>query len=92
MYLHLGQDTVVRTDEIIGIFDLESSSVSKITKDFLAGAEKNGQVFNVSYELPKTFVICGGRKKSTVYIAQISSATLKKRATFMEEISNIGRE
>ena len=31
MYLHLGQDTVVRTGDVVGIFDLENSSVSKIT-------------------------------------------------------------
>lgn len=87
MYLHLGQDTVVRTDEVVGIFDLENTSVSKMTKEFLAKAEKSGRVFNVSYELPKSFVICGSRKKNTVYITQISSATLKKRAGFINGIS-----
>lgn len=91
MYLHLGQDTVVRASDVIAIFDLENTSVSKITKEFLAKAEKGGQVFNVSYELPKSFVLCGSGDKTTVYITQISSATLKKRAGFMEGIANIGR-
>ncbi|MEM1486074.1 extracellular matrix/biofilm biosynthesis regulator RemA family protein [Oscillospiraceae bacterium PP1C4] len=91
MYLHLGQDTVVRTDEIIGIFDLENTSISKITKNFLAKSEKSGQVINVSCELPKSFVICGKGKKSVVYITQISSTTLKKRAGFIDGISNIDR-
>lgn len=89
MYLHLGQDTVVRTDEVVGIFDLENTSISKITKAFLSKAEKAGQVFNVSYELPKSFVICAKGKASVVYITQISSATLKKRSGFIEDISNI---
>ena len=89
MYLHLGQDTVVRTSEVIGIFDLENTSISKITRDFLARAEKSGAVVNVSYELPKSFVLCGKRGSQTVYITQISSATLKKRAGFIEGISNI---
>ena len=89
MYLHLGQDTVVRTDEIVGIFDLENTSISKITKDFLTRAEKERRVYNVSYELPKSFVICGGRDDTTVYITQISSATLKKRAGFVEGIANV---
>lgn len=91
MYLHLGQDTVVRTDEVIGIFDLENSSVSKLTRDFLARSEKAGLVVNVSYELPKSFVLSGTREHTTVYITQISSATLKKRAGFIEGISNIER-
>ncbi|MBC8586312.1 extracellular matrix regulator RemB [Youxingia wuxianensis] len=89
MYLHLGQDTVVKTDEIVAIFDLENTSISKITKGFLADAEKSGRVFNVSYELPKSFVICNSKGKTTVYITQISSATLKKRSGYMDDISNV---
>ena len=89
MYLHLGQDTVVRTGDVVGIFDLENSSVSKITKEFLAKSEQGGRVVNVSYELPKSFVICVEGQKSTVYITQISSTTLKKRAGFIAGISNV---
>lgn len=89
MYLHLGQDTVVRSSEIVGIFDLENTSISKITKGFLAASEKAGRVVNVSFELPKSFVVCAVGKKATVYITQISSTTLRKRAGFMDGISNI---
>lgn len=91
MYLHLGQETVVRTDEVIGIFDLENTSISKITREFLTKAEKAKEVFNVTQEIPKSFVLCGTRKNKTVYITQISAATLKKRAGFIEGISNIDR-
>ena len=42
MYLHLGQDKVVSMDEIVGIFDLDTSTVSKATRDYLAKAEKDG--------------------------------------------------
>ena len=87
MYLHLGQDTVVRTDEIVGIFDLDSSTVSKRTREFLTKAEKAGRVVNVSMELPKSFVLCAKKGKGELYISQISSATLLKRTGFMEEIS-----
>lgn len=53
MYLHLGQDTVVTLDEIIGIFDLDTTTVSKSTRNYLTNAEKAGDVVNVSMELPK---------------------------------------
>lgn len=79
MYLHLGQDVVVRNRDIIGIFDIDTASVSKITKEYFAAAEKAGRVVNVTDELPKTFVVCGDREKNTLYISQISSSTLKKR-------------
>lgn len=40
MYLHLGNDIVVNEKDIIGVFDIENTSVSKHTKEFLAQSEK----------------------------------------------------
>ena len=57
MYIHLGQETVVKEEDIIGIFDLDSTTISKHSRKFLNVAEKNGEVFNVSYELPKSFIL-----------------------------------
>ena len=88
MYLHLGQDTVVKLSEVVAIFDLENASIAKATKRYLAQAQKQGLVVNVSTELPKSFVVCVDEKgKNTVYISQISSSTLKKRTNFVKEIS-----
>lgn len=88
MYLHLGQDTVVRQDEIIGIFDMDTATISKHSRQFLADAEKGGRVFNVSLELPKSFVVCmDADGAETVYISQISSSTLLKRTGFIEGIA-----
>ena len=88
MYLHLGQETVVRLDEVVGIFDMDKSTISKHSRQFLADADKGGRVFNVSEELPKSYVVCvDGEGTETVYISQISSATLRKRAGFMNGIS-----
>ena len=80
MYLHLGQDVVVPSRTIVGIFDIENTSISKITKEFLGSEEKLHHVINVSMELPKSFVICREKGEKVVYISQISCATLKKRA------------
>ncbi|MCI1966630.1 MAG: DUF370 domain-containing protein [Oscillospiraceae bacterium] len=89
MYLHLGQDTVVLMKDIIGIFDLETSTISQTTRDTLAAAQKSGRVVNVSMEMPKSFVLCGKGKETKVYITQISSSTLLKRTGFTDEISNL---
>lgn len=78
--MHLGQDTVVRTTNILGIFDMDTSTVSKPTRDFLNLSEKNGNVINVSYELPKSFIVCNENGSLKVYISQISPMTLQKRA------------
>ena len=72
MFLHLGNDIVIRKADIIGIFDMENTTTSKQSRNFLAMAEKNGEVINVSYELPKTFVVCQDGERTVVYISPIS--------------------
>lgn len=86
MYIHLGQDIVIRQKDVVGIFDIENATVKKSSKDFLAYSQKNGQVFEVSRELPKSFVVCEQGGRTTVYVSQISSATLKKRTGFIKEL------
>ncbi|MBR6647092.1 MAG: DUF370 domain-containing protein [Clostridia bacterium] len=81
MYLHLGQSTVITTKDLIGIFDMDVTTVMKSSRDYLSKAEKNGEVVNVSYELPKSFVVCSdGNNSKKVYISQIAPSTLLKRA------------
>ena len=81
MYLYLGQDTVVPMRDVVGVFDIDNTTIAKSTRDFLSDAEKRGQVVTVSMELPKSFVVCRSKTNgTTVYISQISCATLLKRA------------
>ncbi len=90
MYLHLGMDKVITFDDIIGIFDLDTTTVSKNTRNYLAKAEKDGIVENVCYDLPKSFIVCRNKKgEDKVYIAQISSTTLQKRTGYVDSISNL---
>lgn len=87
MYIHLGQTTVVKSSEVLGIFDLESTTVSKNTRKFLEKAEKRKEVTTVSYELPKSFIVTSSEKrKQRVYISQLSSSTLLKRSGFIEAL------
>ena len=79
MYIHLGGDYVVSQEKIIGIFDLENTTVSKNTREFLSFSEKRKEVINVSYELPKSFILTSENNKAKVYISQISPSTLSKR-------------
>ena len=81
MYLHLGREIVVLQEDVIGLFDLDTSTWSKHTKRFLTAWEEKGQVVNVSDELPKSAVVCCGRDgRTVVYISQLSTQTLRKRA------------
>ncbi len=82
MYLHLGESTIARKKDIIGIFDLDTTTVMKSSRNYINKAEKEKRTVTVSYELPKSFVVCAKRKEKTqtVYISQLSSLTLEKRA------------
>ncbi len=78
MYLHLGQDVVVRKSDILGVFDLDNTSHSHITRAFLKSAEASGRIVDISGELPRSFIVVTG-KKEAVYLSQISPATLLRR-------------
>ena len=80
MYLHLGNDVSIDADNIIGVFDMDNTTVSKRGRRFLPDAEKNGQVINASDDLPKSFIIAEENEKQTVYISSISPQTLYKRS------------
>ena len=80
MYIHLGSDTVVSAKNIIGIFDIDTCSINKRTRDFLRAAQDSGHVVNVTEELPKSFVLVRENGGDRVYISGISPATLRKRA------------
>ena len=76
MYLHIGEDTIIRDREIIGIFDMDTSTVNKATRDYLKKAEQEKRVVYVNYDLPKCFVVTDKK----VFISPINTSTLSKRA------------
>ena len=80
MYLHLGQDLIVRQADVIGIFDLDNASQSHITRAFLKKADRAGQVALVAEDIPKSLVLVQADGRSTVYLSQLSTATLQKRS------------
>ena len=80
MYLHLGQNTIVPESDVIGIFDLDNTTNSHITRRFLSESEKSGRIVSISEELPKSFILCGKSREFVVYLSQLSSQTLLKRS------------
>ena len=80
MYLHLGSNISVPTDDIVGIFDLDHASTSATTRAFLRAAEEEGMVVTVGTELPKSVVVCCPRGSwQRVYLSSLASATLLGR-------------
>ena len=78
MYLSIGNDMAVRDRSIIGIFDLDNTTTSRRTREFLEEAEKEGQVVPCD-DLPKSFVLTSEYGFTRVHLTALSSATLEKR-------------
>ena len=76
MYLHAGNNKIIREKDIIGIFDMDNSTVSHITRKYLAEAEREGRLQAASDEIPKSFIVYKENGKTKVCISQISSASL----------------
>lgn len=81
MYIHLGMGVVVREEDVIGIFDMENTTVSTVMRDFLRRAQQDDLVEDVCYDLPRSVVICRdfvvGQR---VYITQAAPSTLLRRS------------
>ncbi len=78
-YLHLGKDTSIEIQNIVGIFDLDTSTVSKHTRNFLSKSEKENRIVNVSYELPKSYILYDFSGEYSIYLSPLNTATLIKR-------------
>ena len=80
MFLHIGEGKVISKKNIIGIFDLENTSVSKKTREFLRINEKKGNTEYVGYEIPKTYILEDRKSGEKEVFTHISTQTLQKRA------------
>ena len=78
MYLSLGNDMAVRESSIIGIFDMDNTSTSARTRQFLEKAEKMGEVVPCD-DLPKSFVLTTEYGFARVHLTALSTQTLEKR-------------
>ncbi len=80
MYIFIGQERVLRSGGIIGVFDLDNISQSKRTRAFLSAAERAGRVSMVGTDLPRSVVLYDGLGKTEVILTQIAAGTIEKRA------------
>jgi hypothetical protein len=80
IYLHLGQDVIVHTDTIVGVYDMDTVTWSKHTRAFMSVLEQSGRVISLFDDLPKSCIVCEEGGCTTLYISQLSTATLLRRS------------
>ena len=66
MYLHIGENKVIRKKDILAIFDMDSATVSSVTRKYLSNAQKEGRVKSLGLDLPRTFIVM---RDKTVYLS-----------------------
>ena len=78
MYLSIGNDMAVRDRNIIGIFDLDNTTVTARGREFLQKAEQEGQVVPWD-DLPKSYILAVEYGMTKIYQTSLSTSTLEKR-------------
>lgn len=84
MYLRLSNDCVISKNEIIGIFDMDNTTVSRQGRGFLPHAEREGQVIYTSSELPRSYVVTERDGRKRIYLSSLSSKVLTSRVITAE--------
>jgi hypothetical protein len=81
MYLHIGNEFLIMGEDLVGIFDIESTTVSRDTKDFLNSAAKRKCDVSCTDDIPRSFVVSFDRKNldEKVFVSRLSPGTIKKR-------------
>lgn len=87
MFLHIGNNYVIPLKSLIAILDMEKTTISKDTKEFLKTAEEEGFIESVTDDIPKSFIITEIDKKSKIYLSSISSVTLEKRSNYIRRLA-----
>ncbi len=78
MYIHAGNDIVVNTKDIIGVFDMDNTTVSRQGRSFLPHAQKNGIIINATDDLPRSYIVASHRGRTSVYISSYTTQMLEK--------------
>ncbi len=79
MYLHIGNNKIIRTKDVIGIFDADTATVSKITRAYLSQKEKSGLLTTATEEVPRSFVLYGKKNNEKICFSLLSAKTLAHR-------------
>ena len=79
MYLHIGNGRNIKKKNIIGIFDLDTATVSSVSKRFINERQRSGNIEYNDTDLPRSFVVYSEMGKERIILSRISSIGLKER-------------
>ena len=80
MYFHIGNGVTVKKKDVIGVFDLDTSTVSAITRKYVNKNEKEGKLSYSDSDLPRTFILVEEKGEYRIKLSRISTQGIKARA------------
>jgi hypothetical protein len=82
LFIHLGEDIVIRSEDVIAIIDAQLINSASIINEFLEGQRTNDNIVEISKGYVKSVVVTTGQ----VYFSPLSSITLKRRSQIISEL------
>ncbi len=82
MYLHVGNEIVINTRDIIGIFDMDNTTVSRQGRRFLPESQNRGFIINATDDLPKSYVVTKRKNETKIYVSSYSPRMLARSAQY----------
>ncbi len=80
MFLHVGNNKLIRIKDIVGIFDTDNTTISSVSRKYLINAEQNNMVESANEEIPKSFLLYKDKENNyKICFSQISTTALKLR-------------
>lgn len=79
MHMHIGGDTAVDMRDVVAVFDMDNTTVTKRGREFLARAGKRGEITDITEDLPKSYIITEAKGVRRVYISSLAPHTIVKR-------------
>ena len=86
MYLHIGKDTLIDTNGIIAILNIETLEKKENLENVCKNLKISDNIIDVSEGNKKTLIVMQGKNKNRGYISNISSITLGKRTSKYERM------
>ncbi|MFG6146733.1 extracellular matrix regulator RemB [Halobacillus sp. B23F22_1] len=85
MFIHIGDDHVIQSKDVVSIIDHTLLSSSSIIEEMIFNQRKNKRVVETDENEAKAVVIT----KDYIYFSPLSVYTLKKRANMMTSLNRL---
>lgn len=86
MFIHLGEDIIIQSEDVIAIMDGDLLNHSTIFNEFVQINTKNKRIVEIVKGMVKSIVVT----ENKIYFSPLSTITLKRRSQYVSELELLG--